>query len=142
MKKIAIFFTIIIIIVVSIAILVINYQNKQQKIKQENEYFENYLNKEIYGTELATLINKTIDINTKNGIQQDNNKRFISNDDNSINIDIKMIDRNKTYPMEVFYNSQIQNFVSHYNIITFKCTKIDYHNTGRVKYLLFEQVTK
>ncbi|MBR0350884.1 MAG: hypothetical protein IJH76_03585 [Clostridia bacterium] len=143
MKKLAIFFVIIIIIVVGVAYLVIDYQNKQNKIKKENQFFESYIGKEISGTELATIINKATDNNFKNEVELDEKNNYINNDNNSIKIDIKMLDNDRTYSMETIYNNKIQNFVSYYGIITFKCTKVEYHeSTGKIKYMLFEQITK
>lgn len=142
MKKIAILLFIMIVIVVSVAIIMIDNNNKQEKVKQENSFFESYKDKQINGTELATIINKAVDSNLKNDVKQDEKKQFINNDSNSINIDVKMVDIDRVYSMESLKNNDINNFVLYYNDITFKCTKIDYHsNTGRIKYMLFEQIT-
>ena len=46
-----------------------------------------------------------------------------------------------TYKMEAFYNAGTEQFIQYYGNIKFKCSKIEYHeNTGRIKYILFEQV--
>lgn len=143
MKKIAVFFTIIIIIVVGISYMYINYQNNINKVKKENSIYESYANREIRGTELATIINKAIDSNTKNDVEKDDKGKYIDNGNNSINIDIKMIDDDNTYNMEKIYNGGISTFTSYYYAIEFKCTKIDYHqNTSKIKYMLFEQITQ
>lgn len=43
--------------------------------------------------------------------------------------------------MEMFYNAGTEQFVEYYRNIKFKCSKIEYHkNTGRVKYMYFEQL--
>lgn len=142
MKKIAILFIILTIVVVCIISLVLSNNSKQQKVKQENSFYDSYLNKEIEGTTLATIINKAMNNNANNDVNIDEHKRYINNNTNSISIDIKMIDTKKTYSMEQISNGQISNFVSYYGSITFKCTKIDYHKeTGKVKYMLFEQIT-
>lgn len=142
MKKIAILFLILIVIVVSISIIIIDNNNKQEKIKMENSFFESYKDKQINGTELATIINKAFDSNYKNDVKQDEKKKFINNNENSINIDIKMVDVDKVYSMETLKENDIGQFVLYYNDISFKCTKIDYHkDTGRIKYMLFEQIT-
>ena len=104
--------------------------------------FENYLNKEIYGSDLSTIINRAVDNNEKNLVQKDNKGVYLNNDNNSINIDVKMIDNESTYKMEKFYRKGMQNFINYYSNIKFKCTKIEYHhNTKKVKYMLFEQIT-
>ena len=141
MKKIAVFFLIVITIIVSISYMYLNYKISYNQVKQENNYFESYLDKEIHGTELTTIINKAIDQNIQNNIEEDNKGFYIDNKTNSINIDIKILDNDKMYKMETFYKGEMKNFVQYYGEILFKCTKIDYHEkTGKVKFLLFEQL--
>lgn len=143
MKKIVIFLAIIVFIVVGISCIYFNYQNMERDIGKENKIFEEYLDKQINGSTLATLINKAVDTNSKNEIEKDSKGKYIENDTNSIKIQIKMIDDDKTYDMETIYNGEISKFTSYYGIIDFECKKIEYHEkTKRVKYMLFEQITK
>lgn len=144
MKKLAIFFLILVIIVVAIAYMYLNYKSNYDTIKRENVQFENYYNKNVYGADLATIINKAVDSNIKNKVQKDSNGNYIENDTNSIKIDIKMLDDdNKNYSMETLYNGGMDKFVEYYSGITFKCTQLTYHDkTKRVKYMLFEQITQ
>ena len=94
-----------------------------------------------YGIDLASVINKAVDKNTKNGIAKDEKGFFIQNDENSIEIEIYIKDNETTYKMESFYNSGTDQFLVYYGNIQFKCSKIEYHEkTGRVSYLLFEQL--
>ena len=130
MKKIAIFFIITILIVCAIFAMYISYKANYNMSKKSNLAFEKYLNEEVYGTDLATVINRAVDRNEKN-------------DENYINIEIKMLDDDSVYKMEKFYNVGIQNFINYYGNIKFKCTDIEYHSaTNQVKYLLFEQTTE
>ena len=141
MKKIAFFFLIVIVIVVFISYLYLNYRINYNQIKQENNYFESYLDKEIYGTELTTIINKAIDKNTQNNIEKDNKGFYIDNKINSINIDVKMLDNDKIYKMETFFNGKMKNFVQYYGDVKFKCQRIEYHkNTEKIRYIFFEQM--
>lgn len=143
MKKIACFFFIVIAIIVGISYMYINYKTSYNQTKHENVIFESYYNKEIYGTDLTTVINKAIDRNTENNIEKDKKGFYIPNDTNSIVIDIKITDNDKIYKMETFFNNQMDNFVQFYGQVRFKCTKIEYHDsTKKVKYLLFEQITE
>lgn len=143
MKRIAMFFGIIVFFVVIMFGVYINYKNNYNNIQNENRQFESYYNEETYGTNLASIINKAIDSNIKNNIEKDKNGKYIRNDTNSINIDIKMIDNDKIYNMEKIYKGGISTFTSYYSQIKFKCTKIDYHSkTGKIKYMLFEQITQ
>ena len=77
MKKIILIF--LAIVMISIAIICINYSlNKIQyeTIVKENAEFEQYKNKEIYGIDLGTIINKAVDKNTKNEIEKDKKRKI------------------------------------------------------------------
>lgn len=143
MKKIVIFLIIILIIVAGVSYIYLNYKANYNEAKKENMLYEGYYNQEVYGADLATVINKAIDNNQKNEIKKDNKAKYIENETNSINIDIKMIDDDNIYNMEKIFNGGISTFTAYYNTIKFKCTKIDYHQkTGKLKYMLFEQITQ
>lgn len=143
MKKLAVFFLILVIIIVGISYIYLDYKAKFNIAQKENRQFESYQGQEIYGAELTTIINKAVDNNENNEILKDNKGKYINNDNNSIQIEIKMIDNDKTYSMETLYNGGMDKFVQYYNQIKFKCTQLDYHaSTNKVKYLLFEQITQ
>ena len=142
MKKISIFFIIIILIICTIFAMYISYKANYNISKKSNLSFEKYLNEEVYGSELATVINRAIDRNEKNEVEKNNKGIYQNNDTNSINIEIKMLDDDTIYQMETFYRGGIQNFINYYNNIKFKCVDIKYHSsTNQVKYMLFEQTT-
>lgn len=143
MKKIAIFFLIIIIIVVGMSYLYLNYKASYNQAKQKNKQFESYYNEEIYGTDLVTVINKAVDNNLSNEVEKNQKGFFQDNGINSINIDIKIVDNDTIYKMETFYNNGVDKFVQYYGQVKFKCSQIEYHKqTGKIKYLLFEQITQ
>lgn len=140
MKKIVIFFIVIIVILSFISIKYYKYKINYNNVVSLNSEYEQYLNKEIEGIDLASLINKTIDKNRKNDIEQNENKEFIQNDTNSIKIEIYIKDSETTYTMERIYKGGTENFVEYYGNIKFECTKKEYHNkTKQIKYMLFEQ---
>ena len=140
MKKIFIFLAIVLVIVAIVSFQYISYKNEYNIIQNENAEFEEYKDKEVYGLNVGTMINKAVDKNTKNKIEKDDNGNFIQNDSNSIEIEIYMTDNETTYKMETIYNSGTEQFVQYYGNIKFKCSKIEYHeDTGRIKYMLFEQ---
>ena len=88
------------------------------------------------------MINKAIDKNTKNKVEKNEDGSFKQNDSTSINIEVYMADNETTYNMETIYKSGTEQFVQYYGNIKFKCSNIEYHkNTGRIKYIRFEQVT-
>lgn len=143
MKKIAIFLAIIIIVICVISYLYLNYKAEYNTSKKANMEFERYLNEEVYGADLATIINRAIDNNQRNEVERNNKGIYLDNNQNSINMEIKMIDNDSIYQMETIYNRGIQNFINYYNNIKFKCVEIKYHNsTNKVKYMLFEQITE
>ena len=142
MKKIAIFFFIIIAIVSTIAYVYLNYIYDYRNAQKENSEFKINKDEEIEGSELTTLINKAIDTNIKNEVQKDNKGKYRDNGNNSINIDIQFLDNDVTYNMEMLYNSGMQNFLYYYGNIKFKCIDVQYHKeTGKIKYIKFEQTT-
>lgn len=141
MKKLFIFLAIVLIIVVIVGFKYVSYKTEYNIIQKENSEYEQYKDKELNGLDVATMINKAVDKNTKNGIKQDENGFFIQNDENSIEVEIYMNDNETTYKMETIYNNGTEQFVQYYGNIQFKCSKIEYHSkTGKIKYILFEQV--
>ena len=144
MKKIIIFFAIILICVITIGLRFYSYKAEQEVLAAENQEFEQYANKEIYGIDLGSIINKAVDKNTKNNIQKDENNIFIQNDTNSIEIEVAMKETDTTYKtvrMEQIYNKGTELFIQLFIDINFKCSKVEYHDsTGKIKYMLFEQI--
>jgi len=143
MKKLAVFFLIIVIIIVGISYMYLSYKANYHEAQRENNQFESYYNQEFYGADVATIVNKAYDSNLTNSVQRDDSGNFIENDITSIKIDLKMLDTDETYNMETIYKGGMDKFVQYYGSIKFKCTKIEYHNkTQKVKYMLIEQITE
>ena len=144
MKKTVIAIAIpIIVIVFSVCGLLITKSANIKNIKRFNTHYEYYLGKTVYGTEVATIINKIVNENEKNNIPKDENGQYIENDVNSIKLDIKMNTNGKTYPMEVIYNNDITKFVQNFNLVSFKCNKIEYHkSSGYVSKIYFEEIVE
>ena len=143
MKKFIIFLVIILIIIATVSYVYLNYKVNYNIAQKENFQFESYYNQEIFGPDVATVINKAIDKNESNNIKKDNKGKYIENSSNSIKIDIRFIDDDKIHNMEEMFNNGIGTFMQYYSQIKFKCTKIDYHKSSKkVKYMLFEQITK
>ena len=142
MKKTVLIIAIpIVIILFSICGLFITQKTTIRNIKKYNSQYEYYINKSIYGTELVTLINKVINENEINKVEKDEKGFFIENNENSIKINIKMNTNGKTYQMETFYNNDITKIVENFNLVKFRCNKIEYHKkSGRVSKLYFEEI--
>lgn len=144
MKKNIILLSIVVIIIVAVVSFnYINYTKQHNEILKYNLEYENNYQKEIYGIDLTTIINKVINNNEKNNVEIGQDKKYINNETNSINIEIKITDTDEIYSMETLYNGGMEQFVQYYGNIQFKCTKIEYHKkTGRVSYLYFEQISE
>mgnify|MGYP004663831259 CR=1 FL=1 len=141
MKKVFIFFIITVIIIGGILFQYNSYKRAKNNIASENSEFEQYINNDIYGIDLATIINKSIDKNEKNKIQKDNQGFFIENDENSIEVEIYIKENETTYKMEQIYKQGTEQFVQFFINEKFKCSKAEYHKkTGKIKYMLFEQI--
>ena len=140
-QSLLIILAIIFIVICIVSGTILNIQTENKEISKYNLEYEKYLNKEVLGTEVATLISKVIDQNEKNNVKKNEKGYFIENNENSIKIDLKMTTIDKTYPMEEIYNNQITNFVQNFNQIKFKCTKIEYHkNTNKISKMVFEEL--
>lgn len=133
-----------VILVICVGLLSLFYTNKQKynELQKFNIRYEQYLNKEIFGTNIATIINQAIDDNEKSMVKKDENNKYILNNINSVNIEIKITEfaEEEIYTMETLYNGGINQFVKYYGQIKFKCDKIEYNSNKKVKYMLFEQV--
>ena len=142
MKKFVVFLVIVVAIVCAIAYMYLNFIANRNTAITENMPYETYLNREIFGSYLASVINRAINDNNKNNLEKDEKGLYIANDTNSIKIQVKITDNDTTYDMETFYNSGMDNFIKYYNQIKFKCTNVEYHETtNKIKYMLFEQIT-
>lgn len=144
MKKAFLLITaIILIIIFCILGYILQKRSEINEINYYNKQYQIYLNKEVYGTEVATIINKAIEQNEENEISKDENGYYIENDTNSIKINLKMITIDQTYPMELIYSNNMQEFVKNFSIVLFKCTNIEYHKqTGKISKITFEQIEK
>lgn len=141
MKKIII----VIIILVLCALIAFSsayntYKFQKKELINFNSEYESYHDKEIYGVELATIINKIMNNNSTYNIAKDEKGNYIEDNQNSIKMDIYIIDADDTYSIERIYSLGTERFVQNFSSAKFKCTKIEYHEQSKkVKYLYFEQ---
>ena len=143
-KKILIILLILSIILVVGVYSVYRYRTNVYQIQKQNREYEQYYNINVLGTELISIINKTIDLNTKNNITKDDKGYFVDNGENSIKINVEFKYKNdtKTISMEEIASTGAESFVKVYSTANFKCTKIEYHEkTHNVKNVTFEEVS-
>lgn len=141
-KAIIIFIILILCVLISFLYAYNTYTAQARELSNYNKAYEHYYNKEIYGLELATIINKVIDNNEKNNIAKDEKGNYVEDSDNSIKVDIYIIDTDEVYNAEKIYSLGTERFVQNFNTTKFKCTKIEYHEKSKkIKYLYFEQIS-
>lgn len=144
MKKTIIVFSIIFCCILLIVCVSLIQNNKNLiNIQNENAEYEEYKEKQVFGTQVASVINKAINENLKNEVEQDENGFFIPNKTNSIQVEIKLFNEDdlKTYQMETIQKVGTNGFVKNFNLILFKCTNLEYHEqTKRVSKIVFEQI--
>lgn len=140
-KPLIILITLFVVVAIMVTVIINSKQNDIKAIKQFNDSFEQYIGKQIYGTEVTTVISKAIKNNENYGIQKDENGLYINDDNYCIKIELNMITVEKTYQMEQLYKAGLTEFVKNFNVITFECTNIEYHNqTGRISKIAFTQL--
>lgn len=124
-KTLIILLTFMIIILAILLSKYYKYKEIENTKKGFNTTYEAYLDKEIYGTEIATVINKAVDDNEKNSYTEEK----------KVKIEIKIIDFEKEtmYNMDMLYNGGMNKFVQYYNSIKFKCTNIKYNDERKSK---------
>ena len=145
MKKTLLILSLLLIIFFVIIFMLFMYSKNAEKSKQNiqkfNQEYEQYINKEITGTELVTLISKAINNNEKNNIPKDDKKIYIEDDAYCLKIKVKFLDSNDTYEMEVINAIGLKQFIANYNTVNFKCTQYTYNKqTGRIGQMTFEEV--
>ena len=140
MKKILIYIICIVLIILSVIVTkYLNFKEQKSLIQKYNLEYEVYLNQDVTGRELTTAINRAVNNNEKNSVQKDEKGFYIDDDNNSVKIEIKILDNDTTYQMETLYNGGMENFIQYYGDINFNCSKIDYNSKGKVSHIIFEQ---
>lgn len=140
MKKTLIYIICIVLIILSvIGTKYLNFKEQKSLIQKYNLEYEVYLNQDVTGRELTTAINRAVNSNEKNSVQKDEKGFYIDDDNNSVKIEIKILDNDTTYQMETLYNGGMENFIQYYGDINFNCSKIDYNSKGKVSHIIFEQ---
>lgn len=140
-KSLILILTLFFIIIIIVSVKINDIQKQKQEILKYNKEFEYYCNKEILGTDITTLINKAVDNNEKNDINKDENGLYVSNEENSIKIYIKMKFTENVYPMESFYTAGINDFTKYFGSIIFKSKTVNYHENGKISSITFEEQT-
>ncbi len=140
-KNIILIITAVLIIMAIICYNYWTYNRNKLEVQNNNKTYESFYNVEVLGTDIASLINKVDDSNSKNNVSKDDNGFYIENEKNSIKIEIKFLEMDKIISSDAVIKNGIEKFVQNFATMSFKCSKIEYHqSTKLVKYMYFEQV--
>lgn len=139
--------TLSIICVIFIIIMLILFWNLKQvqavnkEVQKFNSEYEFYNREGICGIDITTVINKAYDNNEKFGVEKDENGYYIPDNENSINIYIKLKNTGKIYKMENIKQANLESFVTFFGEVEFKCDKIEYHKSnGKISTMTFESL--
>lgn len=145
-KQFLLILVLILIIVIVISVNIVQKKNKQKELQNYNAEYEQYLDKVIYGTEIATVMNKAIDSNTNNNVAKDEKGYYMDNGQDSVQIELVMITNEEkqettTYKMETIEKVGMIDFLSNFSLTTFKSSNVEYHkDTGKIGKITFEQL--
>lgn len=145
MKKFLMILLVLFIILAVGIYTVYQYRSNMLAAQKLNKEYEQYYHIDILGTELISILNRTSDLNHKNGIVKDNDGYYVDNGDNSLHIYIKFAYKKdkKVLRMEDIEKNGSETFIRVYSTASFKCTEIEHHEkTHNVKSLTFEEVTE
>ena len=140
-KTITVLFCIFLAIIVSLYMYYQNGQQALENVKKFNYQFEQYFDKEIYGAEVATIINKAIDNNEQYNISKDSKGKYLPDNAYCLKVIIKFKDIDTLYEMESINNAGVEGFVSNFNTSIFKIIEYEYNETTkRIGKLVIEEI--
>lgn len=138
-KNILIIFVILIIILVIVGMKYKDIQATKREALKFNYSYEEYNKENLNGLDITTLINKAVNNNERFEIPKDEEGLYKLDDENSIEIYVKMIINDTTYRMERINNLGINSFIAYFGEVNFKCIDIQYHKkNGKIASMTFE----
>lgn len=140
-KTIIVLFCIFLAIIISLYAYYLNSQNILNSVKKFNYQFEQYFDKEFFGAEVATILNKAIDNNDRYEIPKTDKGKYIEDNAYCLKILIKFKDVDDFFEMESINSKGIENFVKNFNMSTFKITDYKYNEkTKRIGKIVIEEI--
>lgn len=115
-----------------------NLQKEKLEIAKFNLNYEEYNKDNLNGLDITTLINRAISNNEKKFVEKDAEGLYNLEDENCIEIYVKMIINNTVYRMEKINNLGISSFTEYFGEVSFKCVDVTYHENGKVASMTFE----
>ena len=144
-KGIIILIILVIIIIAPIMLVISQYRTERNEVKKFNLEYEQYKEKNVYGTNIGSLINYATNNNEKYNIEKDENGIYIDDDKYCMRIEIQMVSAENeykivTHAMETISSLGTERFVKNFNVLEFKCTDITYNSYGRINKLIFKLI--
>lgn len=112
--------------------------NELRNIKKFNSEFEGFIDREVTGVDLTTVVNKAIENNNKYEVKKNSDGTYENDGKNSIEIIIKPTKDGNSFPMEAFEKVGMKDFTKSFGGAIFKSTKIEYHKNGKISKIQFE----
>lgn len=140
-KTLIVLFCIFLAIIISLYTYYQSTQKALENINKFNYQFEQYFDKEIFGAEVATFINKAIDNNEQYNISKSASGKYIEDNAYCLKIIIKFKDVDTLFEMESIDEAGIKGFMTNFNKSTFKITDYDYNDTtNRIGRIVIEEI--
>lgn len=118
---------------------------KYQTIKKEkliitsfNLKYEEYNKRNLNGLDIVTVINRAISNNEQKFVEKDSKGYYNLEDDDNIEIYVKLAKDKDAYKMERIADMGLDSFVQYFGDAGFECTDITYHENGFVSSMTFE----
>lgn len=139
MKKSLIYIIIILLVVGIIGFIQYkNFRQEKLEIAKFNLDYEEYNKDNLNGLDITTVINRATSNNEKNFVEKDSDGLYNLEDENCIEIYIKMIINNTVYRMERINSLGINSFTEYFGEVRFKCVEVTYHENGKIATMTFE----
>ncbi len=139
MKKSLICIIIILLVVGIVAFIQYkNFRQEKLEISKFNLNYEEYNKDNLNGLDITTVINRATSNNEKNFVEKDSEGLYNLDDENCIEIYVKMIINDTVYRMERINNLGINSFTEYFGEVRFKCTQVTYHENGKIATMTFE----
>jgi len=142
MKKTLLFILIALgITIIALAGILVNRKFAENEARKPNLEYEYILEKEMYGTDVVTIINKAMNSNKKYEIDKDENGNYINDNRYSIQVEVAFIGMEENFTMEKICMVGIEDFMRAFNVSKFKCTNKEYHEeTKRLSKIVLQEI--
>ena len=127
--------------IIALAGILVNRKFAENEARKPNLEYEYILEKEMYGTDIVTIINKAMNNNQKYEIDIDENGNYINDNRYSIQVEIAFIGMEENFTMERICRVGIEEFMRAFNISKFKCINKQYHEeTKRLSKIVLQEI--